>query len=312
MDWEAPVDAWYVYLAVSLVSVAIAGVVLGFPTGAPPDANRAANTIEPVAGSTTEASATWEYDAETIVIDGTTLELANEHGISHASLNYGVVVPVNDSKRLANITRGAEFEAEYGDELADEDTHAVETFLSEVTDQYEKNSDTRLTASDELVARQVSVDPADDNIRSFVEVVNFESIPSDWKLGGYVMTGIGTVQGSYSGIDGNSIEMSVDGDYAGPSGSSISDAVTDQTFHSGEGEFSVDIESSDTFDRPGDSPVDVTIEFDNGGTCVESLDPGSEGRCTNEISRSADFDASAPFVEHKRTTEMYHVTLVVV
>ncbi|AHG00753.1 hypothetical protein HALLA_05955 [Halostagnicola larsenii XH-48] len=52
MELEAPADAWYVWLALSIVSIAIVGIVLGLPTGPPPDANEAANTIERTAGNT--------------------------------------------------------------------------------------------------------------------------------------------------------------------------------------------------------------------------------------------------------------------
>jgi len=35
MDLEAPADAWYVWLAVSIISAAVAGIALGLPTGPP-------------------------------------------------------------------------------------------------------------------------------------------------------------------------------------------------------------------------------------------------------------------------------------
>ncbi|ELY52661.1 DUF7283 family protein [Natronorubrum bangense] len=311
MDWETPLDAWYTFLAVSLVSVAVAGVVLSLPSGPPPDANQAANTIEPVAGSTTETSATWTYDAETIAIDGTTVEMENEHGTTHASMAYGVVVPLNDSERLENITRGAAFEDEYEDELADGDTHAVETFLSEVRAQYETNSGTPLTASGELVVRQLSVDPERDRLAPLVETVDLETTISELSIGGIGYTGIGAVQASYDGVAGNGIELSLDGNYVGPDNTSISDADTDRVFSDGEGELEGDIESSH-LSRPAAAPVDVTIAFDDGETCERTVGLNSEPTCTNLLPRSVGFDDDEPFVEYKEATESYHVTLVVV
>jgi len=105
MDWEAPVDAWSVWLAVALVSIAVAGVVLSFPTGPPPDANQAANAIERTTGSVHDASASYDHDADEVKLERTTISLRNEHGTTHSSLAYGTFVPVLGDDRLETSPR---------------------------------------------------------------------------------------------------------------------------------------------------------------------------------------------------------------
>lgn len=310
MDWEAPIDGWYVFLAVSLVSIAVAGVVLGLPTGPPPDAPEAANAIEPVAASDSESGSSWEYDAETIVIDGSTLELANDHGTSRASVDYdAIVVPVSGSDRLENITHGVAFEDEYEAELTDSDTHAVSEFLADVDDRYNENSGTELTASGELVTRQINVDPDSDSLDPLVETVELDTTTSEYGVGSASITGIGTVTASYDGVAGNELELDVDGEYVWLDGTSISDASTSELIPGRTGTLDVDIESSN-INRPGSEPVDAMIEFDDGETCERELGFDTTETCTNSIPRTAEFDDDEPFVDYNTETDHYHVTLV--
>lgn len=117
MDFEAPVDAWYVWIAVSLVSVAVAGIAIGLPSGPPPDANRAANAVDGVTGSSYEANGSYEHDADEVRIDGKRISMRNEHGTSHASIAYGTVVPVMDDEDLETVAAGGavagQFDGEY-------------------------------------------------------------------------------------------------------------------------------------------------------------------------------------------------------
>lgn len=309
MDWEAPVDAWYVFLAVSIVSVAIAAVVLGLPTGPPPDSNQAANAIESVASSPTETSATWEYESETVTIDGPTIEMENEHGTSHASADYGaVVVPVNDSERLENIARGGSFEAEYADELDDGDTHAVQTFLGELETAYEKNSGEPMTASGEMVVRQVSVDPATDELENEYESATLEVTETSR------FDNVREVTLSYDGVSGREVELELDGTYTTGSDLSYSER---RSFRFGYGRIVVSDISSPDVNFAGDPPLSYAVDFD--GIEGEKItwsgtDLGVDEPLTwdNEIERSAEFDDSAPFVEHEEDTDRYHVTLVIV
>lgn len=171
MDLEAPIDSWYVWLAVSTISAAVAGIALGLPAGPPPDANRAANTIEQTAGRSYDASATYNHDATEIKFDGRTLAMRNEHGTSRASLSYGHVVPVMGHERLENLSAGRPFEAEYAAELDDTETNALEVFLEDVEDAYADNSGEWRTADDQLRVRTVSTTPVP-TIRASVEAIS--------------------------------------------------------------------------------------------------------------------------------------------
>jgi hypothetical protein len=171
MDLEAPVDAWYVWLAVSIISAAVAGIALGLPTGPPPDTNRAVNTIERTAGSSYDASATYDHDATEIKFDGRTIAMRNEHGTSRASLSYGHVVPVMGHERLENLSEGRPFEAEYDAELDETETNALEVFLEDVEDAYADNSGQWRSADDQLRVRTVSTTPVP-TIRASVEAIS--------------------------------------------------------------------------------------------------------------------------------------------
>ncbi|MDQ2052727.1 hypothetical protein RBH26_19985 [Natronolimnohabitans sp. A-GB9] len=152
MDVEAPVDAWYVWLAVSLVSLGVGVVAIGLPAGPPPDAPQAANTIERTAGATTDASGTYEHDATRVKIDGTTVALRNEHGTTRASIAYGRVVPVMGHDSLERIAHGASLDDEYGGDDPDG------AFLADLVDAHEETSGHWHTADGELAVRTLSLE----------------------------------------------------------------------------------------------------------------------------------------------------------
>lgn len=154
MDWEAPADAWYVWVGVSILSLALAAVVLGLPTGLPPDAGNAADAIEGVAGTEHANSGSYDHDADQVKIDGATVALRNGDGTDRATLYYGSVVPVNGNESLMNVTRGASLEEEYGGT----GSAAVEELLGDADEAYAANTGEWRTATGELVVRTVRVD----------------------------------------------------------------------------------------------------------------------------------------------------------
>jgi len=105
MDWEAPVDGWYVWFGVGLVSVGLAAFVLGLPSQPPPDATTAANTIDRVSSSYHQAAADYEHDATAIKIDTKQVWLRNDGGTTQESVAFGSLTPVDavadDDKREA-------------------------------------------------------------------------------------------------------------------------------------------------------------------------------------------------------------------
>lgn len=157
MDFEAPADAWYVYVAVVIISVTFAGIAVGIPSMPPPDAQQAANTIEAATGSEYASSASYEHDADVVTIDRRTITMKNEYGTAHASFSYGTVVPVNGHDRLENVTGGQSLEDAYNDELDDPHTDGTATFFEEIDGADADNSGDELHADGELVVRTVAV-----------------------------------------------------------------------------------------------------------------------------------------------------------
>lgn len=113
MDWEAPADAWYVWVGAAAVTVALGGVVLSLPQQPPPDATAAANTIDRVAGSSMGAEGTYDHDADEVRIGVEQLSMRNDGGTAHASLTYGTIAPAGGSDDLEAVLYGGHPSDEY-------------------------------------------------------------------------------------------------------------------------------------------------------------------------------------------------------
>ncbi len=178
MDFEAPVDAWYVYLGVALTSMVFAGIALSLPSTPPPDAQQAANSIDGATGSEYTASATYEHDAATVTVDHETITMANDHGESHASVSYGSVVPVNGYDRLENITKGQSVDAAFEAEFNDPHQDGTAALFDEVDEANAENTGQELHANGELIARTISVE-ADDAVGIDVRATNNDAFEAD-------------------------------------------------------------------------------------------------------------------------------------
>nr|WP_254662839.1 hypothetical protein [Haladaptatus sp. W1] len=64
--FDAPLDAWYVWLGVTVVSFAVLGVAIELPTAPPPNAASVADTVDSVAGCTYTATAEHPLSARKI------------------------------------------------------------------------------------------------------------------------------------------------------------------------------------------------------------------------------------------------------
>ncbi|RKD97463.1 DUF7283 family protein [Halopiger aswanensis] len=218
MDLETPADAWYTYVAVSLVSVALAGLALGVATGPPPDAPAAANAIEGATGSEYAASATYEHDADRVTIDRQTITMQNEHGTAHSSFSYGVVVPVNGNERLENITDGRSIEAEYDEALRDGDRHAFAEFTRDVETAYDEHTGEAIRADGELRARKVTVDSGIDELEPIEEEATVE-VRDSWEPVANGIPGwnpdpyIGELRVTYSGSKERQATVHMEGEY---------------------------------------------------------------------------------------------------
>ncbi|WP_423745527.1 hypothetical protein V5735_06035 (plasmid) [Haladaptatus sp. SPP-AMP-3] len=92
--FDAPLDAWYVWLGVTVVSFAVLGVAIELPTAPPPNAASVADTVDSVAGCTYTATAEHPLSARKIKLGSRRLGLDGKGGTAHATFAYGPVVPV--------------------------------------------------------------------------------------------------------------------------------------------------------------------------------------------------------------------------
>ena len=314
MDLEAPADAWYVYVAVAIVSIALAGLALGVSTGPPPDAEQAANTIEGATTSELTASASYDHDADVVTVNRRTITMENDHGTSQARFSYGIVVPVNGDERLENLVYGADFADEYEAELQDGDTHAFAVFKRDVEAAFDENTGTALQAKGELHARQLTIDAGIDNLEPLaesaeVEVTETDSLPVEGEIREHVRE----VTLRYEGVEGRDAHVEVTGDYAGTGEFEESDS---ERFTAGSGKIPIEIRSSNIH-QPGAEPVSFSVTFEEDGELPEETWEDDELEIAdlevweNEIDREVEFDHDHPLIGHTDGGN-YYVTLVVV
>lgn len=117
MDLETPVDAWYVWVGVALVSAALVSVTVGLPAQPPPDATKAVNTVDRVASSSYGAEARYVHDATEVRIGVRQVSMRNGGGTRHGSVAFGSVTPVHavsdpaSQRALDRIARGEDVDA---------------------------------------------------------------------------------------------------------------------------------------------------------------------------------------------------------
>ncbi len=99
--FDAPLDAWYLWLGLGAVSLTVAGVAVGLPSTTAPDAAGVADAIDAVAASPYEAVDSVDIQADLVRLGSTRLSLRNEGRTSHATLAYGPVTPVQNGKLRA-------------------------------------------------------------------------------------------------------------------------------------------------------------------------------------------------------------------
>lgn len=113
--FDAPLDAWYVWLGLALASGATFTVASAMPAAPPPDAAGAARTVDATAAS--EYAAVGEHplrNAAAVKVGSDTLSLRGPGGTAHASLGYGPVTPAHDDERLLAVLRGSPPDERFG------------------------------------------------------------------------------------------------------------------------------------------------------------------------------------------------------
>jgi hypothetical protein len=94
--FDPPLETWYAWLGLGLVSLAVAGTGLSLPTAAPPAPAPVADTIDSVAASSNAAVATVSVQATEVRLRPRRVSLRSDGGTAHARLAFGPVVPVDD------------------------------------------------------------------------------------------------------------------------------------------------------------------------------------------------------------------------
>lgn len=104
--FDAPVDTWYLWLGVATASALAFGVAAALPATVPPDAQRAAATVDAVATSPHNATGEHGLDATAVKFGSRRIALRNDGGTVHAAFAYGPVTPVQNGTKLAAVLRG--------------------------------------------------------------------------------------------------------------------------------------------------------------------------------------------------------------
>lgn len=105
--FDAPLDAWYVWLGVAIASGATFTLASAMPAASPPDAAGAAHTVDSTAAS--EHAAIGEHplpNADEVRVGSDTLSLRGRGGSAHSDLGYGPVTPAHYDDRLRAVLRG--------------------------------------------------------------------------------------------------------------------------------------------------------------------------------------------------------------
>lgn len=143
--FDAPLDAWYVWIGLSVVGAATLGVVSGLPASPPPDADAAAETVDGIAASQHARSDTHRLsNADAIRVGVDSLSLRGPGGTAHAPFGYGPVTPVMGEK-LDDVVSGTPPERVY---------ESPDAFERALRNARENSPEWRQT--DRLVVRRVS------------------------------------------------------------------------------------------------------------------------------------------------------------
>ncbi|WP_424000034.1 DUF7283 family protein [Haloarcula salina] len=102
--FETHVDALYLWVGLSAVSVAVLGVVVGLPTTAPPNATATAATIDEVATSPPGSVEQRRLLADEWALEAGALRLRNDGGTAQVRLTQDAITA--DSDRLRAVLDG--------------------------------------------------------------------------------------------------------------------------------------------------------------------------------------------------------------
>lgn len=103
---DVPADVAPVWIALTLVSGAVLGVVLSLPAAPPPDATGVAEAVDAVASASHRAAAEIPLDVEWIAVSTRRVTVRTASGTARGTFLYGPVTPVRPGSPLASVLHG--------------------------------------------------------------------------------------------------------------------------------------------------------------------------------------------------------------
>lgn len=116
--FDTPLDVLYVWLGLAIVGTAALGLAVRLPGGPPPDATPLARSVDSVAASPHEATASQPIDADEIRLGSEYVGLRADGGSAHAAFAYDGVRPVATDHDLTAVLRGEPPERVFDDRAA--------------------------------------------------------------------------------------------------------------------------------------------------------------------------------------------------
>lgn len=149
--FEAPLDAWYVWIGLAALSATTLGIVSTLPTAPPPDATGSAQAIDSVAASEHAAVDTHPLsNTDEIRIGVDSISLRGGGGTAHAAFGFGPVTPVAGRPDLRAVLDGEPPSAVF---------RTPEAFRSAAVSA--RNAEPQWQRTDELVVRGVQWEGVD-------------------------------------------------------------------------------------------------------------------------------------------------------
>ena len=104
--FDAPVDALYVWVGLTVVAGLTLGAAVELPTTAEPDAEAAAASVDRVAAADHDATGRHPVAADAVAVDPHGLSLRDGGRTADATFAYGPVVPVDRGSALWDVLKG--------------------------------------------------------------------------------------------------------------------------------------------------------------------------------------------------------------
>lgn len=113
-----PVQGWYVFLAVTLASFAIAGIALEMTPTADPPAPAVAETVDEVAAGAGPAVGRYPLTSGEIKVESHAVAVRQDGETARATYRFGPVTPVQHNESLREVLEGTPPELAFSSERA--------------------------------------------------------------------------------------------------------------------------------------------------------------------------------------------------